>query len=188
MGNANREEVSFFGDGLLPTMFAKEGIVMGFFQKLFAKEKKGLWAPVSGDVIPLSEVNDPTFAMELVGKGVAIRPNEGLIVAPCDGTVDMVFDTGHAITLVSENGAEILIHVGLDTVNLKGEHYEVAAKSGDHVKKGDLLIRFDREAIAAAGYDTVTPVVVCNPDKFKTFNTHTGITAAAGDMVIELAE
>lgn len=160
---------------------------MGFFQKLFGKEANALCAPVAGDVIALSEVNDPTFAMELVGKGVAVRPVANTIVAPCAGTVDMVFETGHAITLVADCGAEILIHVGLDTVNLQGAHFAVKAKAGDKVEKGDLLIEFDREAIAAAGYDTVTPMVVCNPDQFATFKTHTGKTVAAGDPVIELA-
>lgn len=161
---------------------------MGFFQKLFGKEKNVLCAPVAGEVVALSQVNDPTFAMELVGKGVAVRPGTNEIVAPCAGTVDMVFDTGHAITLIADNGAEILIHVGLDTVNLKGEHYTVKAQAGQKVAKGDLLIVFDREAIAAAGYDTVTPMVVCNPDKFSTFNTYTDKTVAAGETVIELAE
>lgn len=161
---------------------------MGFFQKLFGKEKNVLCAPVAGEAVALSEVNDPTFAMELVGKGIAVRPTEGKIVAPCAGTVDMVFDTGHAITLIADCGAEILIHVGLDTVNLKGEHYTVKAASGQKVAEGDLLIEFDREAIAAAGYDTVTPMVVCNPDQFSKFETHTGKQVAAGDAVIELAE
>ena len=161
---------------------------MGFFQKLFGKTNHMLCAPVAGEAIPLSEVNDPTFAMELVGKGVAIRPSENKIVAPCDGTVDMVFDTGHAITLIADCKAEILIHVGLDTVNLKGEHYKVVAEAGQAVKKGDLLIEFDREAIATAGYDTVTPVLVCNPDAYTTFLTHSGKTVATGDTVIELAE
>ena len=160
---------------------------MGFFQKLFGKATNELCAPVSGEAVALGEVNDPTFAMELVGKGVAVRPTANTIVAPCAGTVDMVFETGHAITLIADCGAEILIHVGLDTVNLKGEHFTVKASAGDKVAKGDLLIEFDRDAIAAAGYDTVTPMVVCNPDQFTTFETHTGKAVAAGDPVINLA-
>lgn len=160
---------------------------MGFFQKLFGKEANALCAPVAGEVVALSEVNDPTFAMELVGKGVAVRPAANTIVAPCAGSVDMVFETGHAITLIADCGAEILIHIGLDTVNLQGAYFAVKAKAGDKVAKGDLLIEFDREAIAAAGYDTVTPMVVCNPDQFATFKTHAGKTVAAGDPVIELA-
>jgi len=160
---------------------------MGVFQRFFGKKKEELGAPVSGEVIPLNEVNDPTFAMELVGKGAAIRPSANTIVAPCAGRVDMVFETGHAVTLIAECGAEILIHVGLDTVNLKGEHFTVKVKSGDQVQKGDLLLEFDREAIAKAGYDTVTPVVVCNPDQFGTFAVHTNRVVIAGDSLIELA-
>ncbi len=160
---------------------------MGFFQKFLGKTKNELCAPVSGEVIPLGEVNDPTFAMEMVGKGVAIRPAAGAIVAPCEGKVDMVFETGHAITLMADCGAEILIHIGLDTVNLKGEHFSVKVKSGDKVTKGELLLEFDREAIAAAGYDTVTPMVVCNPEHFAAFETYTGKTVIAGDPVIGLA-
>lgn len=160
---------------------------MGFFQKLFGKTSNELCAPVAGTAVALSEVNDPTFAMELVGKGMAIRPEANTIVAPCACTVDMVFETGHAITLIADCGAEILIHVGLETVNLQGKHFTVNAKPGDKLAKGDLLITFDREAIAAAGYDTITPVLVCNPDQFATFETYTGKTVAAGDVVINLA-
>lgn len=160
---------------------------MGFFQKAFGKTKNVLCAPVSGETVALSEVNDPTFAMELVGKGIAIRPSANTVVAPCAGTVDMVFETGHAVTLMAPWGAEILIHIGLDTVNLKGAHFSAKVKAGDKVEKGDLLIEFDREAIKAAGYDTVTPMVVCNPDQFKTLDGHIGKTVAAGDPVMELS-
>lgn len=160
---------------------------MGFFQKFLGKTKNELCAPVSGEVIPLGEVNDPTFAMEMVGKGVAIRPAAGTIVSPCPGKVDMVFETGHAITLMADCGAEVLIHVGLDTVSLKGAHFSVRVKPGDKVAKGELLLEFDREAIAAAGYDTVTPMVVCNPGHFASLETYTGKTVVAGDPVIGLA-
>jgi PTS system beta-glucosides-specific IIC component len=160
---------------------------MGFFQKFLGKTKTELCAPVSGEVIPLNQVSDPTFGTEMVGKGVAIRPAAGAIVAPCTGKVDMVFETGHAITLIADCGAEILIHVGLDTVNLKGEHFSVKAKPGEKVTVGDLLLEFDREAIAEAGYDTVTPMVVCNPEHFGTFETYTGKVVIAGDPVIGLA-
>ena len=161
---------------------------MGFFKSLFGKSKDAVCAPVAGEAVPLSQVSDPTFGEEMLGKGVAIRPTGNSIIAPCDGVVDMMFDTGHAVTLIADFGAEILIHVGLDTVNLKGEHFTILAKNGDKVKKGDVLMEFDREAIAAAGYDVITPVVICNTDKYSTFDTHTGSAVAAGDVVIELAE
>lgn len=161
---------------------------MGFLKSLFGKKKDIVCAPVAGEAVPLNQVSDPTFGEEMLGKGIAIRPTGNSVVAPCDGVVDMMFDTGHAVTLIADFGAEILIHVGLDTVNLKGEHFKILAKAGDTVKKGDLLIEFDREAIAAAGYDVITPVVICNTDNYPTFETHTGANVAAGDVVIELAQ
>ena len=161
---------------------------MGFFKNLFAKPKNQLMAPLAGQAVPVSEVSDPTFGEEILGKGIAIRPSEGRVVAPCDATVDTMFETGHAVSLVADFGAEILIHVGLDTVNLKGEHYTVHCKSGDKVKKGDLLIEFDVAAIAAAGYDTITPIVICNTDDYTVFDTHVGKAVAAGDLIIELGK
>lgn len=161
---------------------------MGFFSKLFGMAKDPIYAPVAGEAVPIYTVNDPTFAEEMLGKGIAIRPSAGKVVAPCDATVDMMFDTGHAVSLVADCGAEILIHVGLDTVNLKGKHYTVHAKNGDKVKKGDLLIEFDAEAIAAEGYDTITPVIICNSDDYGSFEAHVGKTVAIGDVVIELAK
>ena len=162
---------------------------MGIFSKLFGGEKETMkiCAPVAGEAVALSEVSDPTFGQEILGKGIAIKPTEGKIYAPCDATVDMMFETGHAVSLVSTEGAEILVHVGLDTVNLKGEFYHVVAKNGDKVKKGDLLIEFDLDDIKKAGYDTITPVIICNTGDYKTFNTHVSKTVAVGDVVIELA-
>lgn len=161
---------------------------MGFLDRLFGKKKDTLCAPVAGEAVALDKVNDPTFSTEMLGKGMAIIPSGNQIVAPCNGTVDMMFDTGHAVTLIADFGAEVLIHIGLDTVNLKGEHFQVLVKAGDTVQKGDALMTFDREAIAAAGYDVITPMVVCNSDKYSTFETHIGQAVAAGDVVVELAE
>ncbi len=161
---------------------------MGFFDKLFGKKTDGIYAPVAGQAVAIQEVNDPTFSEEMLGKGIAIKPSIGKVVAPCDASVDMMFETGHAVSLVADCGAEILIHVGLDTVNLKGQHFTVHAKNGDKVKKGDLLMEFDVEAIAAAGYDTITPVVICNSGDYNTFDTHVGKAVAAGDLVIDLAK
>ena len=161
---------------------------MGFFSKLFSKPKDTICAPVTGHAVPVSEVSDPTFGQEILGKGIAIKPTVGKVFAPCDATVDMMFDTGHAVSLVADCGAEILIHVGLDTVNLKGEHYKVIAKNGDKVKKGDLLMEFDIDAITAAGYDIITPVVICNSGDYNTFETHVNADVEAGDVVIELAK
>lgn len=162
---------------------------MGFFKKLFSKPADGLYAPVVGNAVPVTEVPDPTFAECMLGNGIAIIPSEGKVVAPCDATVDSMFETGHAVSLVAaSNGAEILIHVGLDTVMLKGKHFTIHCKSGDQVKKGDLLIEFDNEAIKAEGYNTITPVLVCNSDDFSTFNTKVGKAVTNDDLVIELAK
>lgn len=161
---------------------------MGFFANLFGGAAGCICAPVTGASIPLSQVADPAFAAGLLGKGVAILPTEGRIVAPCDGTVDMLFDTAHAITLISDFGAEILIHVGLDTVNLKGRHYTAHTKNGESVKKGQLLMEFDLNAIKAEGYDTVTPIVICNSEIYKTVSTYTGKPVTAGEAVIKVSK
>lgn len=160
---------------------------MGIFDKLFKKATDDLYAPVAGEVVAITEVSDPTFGEEILGKGVAIKPANGRVVAPCDATVDMMFETGHAVSLVADCGAEILIHVGLDTVNLKGEHYTVHAKNGDHVKKGDLLMEFDPEAIKAAGYDIITPVVICNSGDYGTITPHLGV-ATTDSCILSLAK
>lgn len=130
-------------------------------------------SPMKGKAIPLSEVNDDVFRSELMGKGMAIMPTEGKVVAPFDGKVITVFDTKHAITLKGDNGVEVLIHIGMDTVALRGKHFEAHIKSGDSVKAGDLLITFDKEAIEKAGYETVTPVIVANTSDYSEV---TGIT------------
>ena len=142
---------------------------MGFFQKLFGKPMNDFAAPVAGNAVPVSQVPDPTFAEELLGKGIAIEPTEGKVYAPCDATVDMMFETGHAVSLVADCGAEVLIHVGLETVTLKGKHFTIHAENGAKVKKGDLLVSFDMDAIKAAGYPLTTPMIVCNTDDYTHF-------------------
>ncbi len=161
---------------------------MGFFSKLFGKSMDQLCAPVAGQAVPVSEVPDPTFSEGLLGNGIAILPTDGKIYAPCDATVDMMFTTGHAVSLVADFGAEILIHVGLETVSLEGKHFTVHAQNGDKVKKGDLLIEVDLEAVKAAGFNTITPMLVCNSAEYTTFKTTTGKEVTSSDVVIELAK
>ncbi|MGM9550385.1 MAG: PTS glucose transporter subunit IIA [Faecousia sp.] len=161
---------------------------MGFFKKLFSKPMDALCAPVAGNAVPVSQVPDPTFAEEILGKGIAVEPTEGKVYAPCDATVDMMFETGHAVSLVADFGAEVLIHVGLETVSLKGKHFTVHAASGDKVKKGDLLIEFDLDAIKAEGFNTITPMLVCNSGDYATFKTNVGKAVTNADVVIELAK
>lgn len=159
--------------------------MFGFFKK---KENKFvLGAPAKGKAVSLKEVNDPTFAEEMLGKGMAVIPSEGKIYAPADGKVGMVFDTLHAVSLTTDFGAEVLIHVGLDTVKLKGEGFAVHVKVGSHVKKGDLLLEADLEKIKAAGYDVITPMLVCNTDEYASVTGFSGKNVDPGDdaVVIE---
>ena len=137
--------------------------------------------PVSGKAAPLSEVNDTVFSGEVLGKGGAIFPEEGKVYAPADGIVTLFFDTGHAIGMCTENGTELLIHVGIDTVNLEGKYFEPQVTVDTKVKKGDLLLKFDLEAIKGEGYDTVIPVIVTNTSDFKEVSLVKEGTAKAGE-------
>ncbi|QLY78432.1 beta-glucoside-specific PTS transporter subunit IIABC [Clostridium intestinale] len=123
-------------------------------------------APLKGVVVPLSQVDDDAFSSEAMGKGVAIIPDEGKLYSPFSGKVAAIFNTKHAIGLVSDDGVEILIHVGIDTVKLEGKYFKTTLKTGDAVKEGDLLLEFDSQAIKEAGYDIITPVIITNTDKF----------------------
>lgn len=161
---------------------------MGFFQKLFGKSTNDLYAPMAGKAVSITEVPDPTFAEGMLGNGIAIEPAEGKVYAPCDATVDMMFTTGHAVSLVADFGAEILIHVGLETVSLEGKPFTVHAANGDKVKKGQLLIKVDLEAVKAAGLQTITPMVICNTDAYPTFHTIVDKDVTNDDVVIQLAE
>ena len=161
---------------------------MGFFDKLFGKKTNSIYAPIAGKAVPISQVPDPTFAECMLGNGIAIEPTDGKVYAPCDATVDMMFTTGHAVSLVADFGAEILIHVGLESVGLEGKPFKVHVANGDKVKKGQLMIEVDLEAVKAAGLNTITPVLICNTDDYPTFNTFVDKTVANEDVVIGLAK
>ena len=158
-------------------------------KKMFSggeKEREKILAPVEGKAVPLSEVSDPTFSQEILGKGVAIIPEKGRIVAPDSGVLTVMFETKHAVSVTTDGGAEIIVHVGLDTVNLKGEHFTAHKQQGDKVKAGELLLEFDMEAIKAAGYDVITPVIICNTPDFPDMVCHTGQDVKELDTIIEL--
>lgn len=157
---------------ILQNLFAKGGIVVG--------------APIAGSLVSIKEVSDPTFGEEILGKGVAIIPSDDRIYAPVDGKVATVFPTGHAVAVVGNDGMEILIHVGLDTVKLNGEHFTIHAEEGQEVKKGDLLLEADLEQIKAAGYDIITPIVICNTDEFTEIQPEEPKTVAPGDDIMKL--
>lgn len=123
-------------------------------------------SPLDGKAVELSKVNDSTFSNEILGKGVAIIPEEGVVYAPFDGKIDVFFQTGHAIGLVNNEGTEVLIHIGIDTVNLNGEFFHPQKQSGDEIKKGEVLLKFDMDKIKEAGYDVVTPVIISNTNDY----------------------
>lgn len=128
---------------------------------------ENVFSPIQGTIVELSEVPDPAFASGAMGKGIAIEPSVGRVVAPFDGTVTVAFKKKHALAVVSDTGAEILVHVGVDTVKLDGQHFVSHIKEGDRVKAGDLLLEFDIAQIKAAGYHTVTPIIVTNSANYE---------------------
>ena len=141
-------------------------------------------APVNGKAIDLSEVKDEVFAGGALGKGVAIIPEDGRICAPCDGVVSLVYPTGHAIGIQSENGAELLIHIGVDTVTLEGKCFDIKVKQGQAVKAGELLIEADLEGIRSAGLDITTPIVVTNVDDYVDITAENMGNIKAGDRLL----
>ena len=141
-------------------------------------------SPLTGEAVPLSETGDPAFAAEALGKGIAVKPSEGKVFAPCDATVSAVM--GHAVGLECDNGAELLIHVGIDTVNLDGKHYTGHVEDGQRVKAGDLLLEFDIAAIEKEGYKTITPVIVTNSDDYAEVERMIGTVAACKDTLMKL--
>lgn len=153
---------------------------------LFKKKPIAVAAPVQGECVELSRVPDPTFADGILGKGVAIIPENGRVVAPADGEITTMFPTGHAFTMTSADGAEILVHIGLETVSLNGAPFTAHVKDGQKVKKGELIVEADLDAIRQAGCEIITPVVVCNPDDYAQVNCLTGKKVAAGDDIVHL--
>lgn len=159
---------------------------MGFFDNLFgSKEKQGqkipsakiivsepktIYSPLKGTVKPLSEVSDPVFAEGVMGPGVGIDPEEGKLYAPTDGEIVSVFPTGHAVGMKTEDGMEILLHIGIDTVQLEGDGFNAVVKQGDHVKAGELLVEFDCGKITGKGYQTTTMVLVPNAAELGTMS------------------
>ena len=142
-------------------------------------------APLTGEAVPLSKTGDPAFAAEVLGKGVAVKPAENRIYAPCAAEVTAVM--GHAIGLQCDNGVELLIHVGIDTVNLNGKHYTGHVVEGQRVQAGDLLLEFDAEAIEKEGYKTITPVIVTNSDQYAAVELSLGSVTAKRDTLLTLA-
>lgn len=144
-----------------------------------------LGAHMTGNVVPLENVSDDVFSQKILGDGSAIEPTVGELYAPCDGKIEMVFDTKHAVNMTSSDGAEILLHIGIDTVKLNGKYYEAHVKDGQEVKKGDLLVTFDIDAIKKEGYKLTTPLIICNTDAYSNISTSASGNINAGDAFIE---
>lgn len=159
-------------------------------KKMFEKNAKtiSLKAVEDGRTIPMDEVNDQTFAQELLGPGIAIVPSNGTVVSPINGTIATVMDTKHAVCIQGEDGLELIVHAGLDTVELNGKYYQTYKEIGDQVKAGDVLLEFDLEEITKAGYDVTTPIVITNLGDYKITKCLTGQQVNAGKEVIQLTK
>lgn len=155
--------------------------MFGFLKKSFK-----LMAPVSGKVIDLSKVPDEVFAQKMAGDGVAIDSTGDTIVAPVAGNIAMIFKTNHAFAMILDNGAEILVHIGIDTVELQGEGFERLVEEGTKVKAGDPIIKINRAFIEEKGFSLITPVLITNPDILKEMDCKIYSNVEAGkDVVIE---
>ena len=145
-----------------------------------------LSACLNGTVVPLADVKDEAFASGVLGNGIAIEPADGELVAPADGEISSTFETHHAVGMTTADGAELLMHIGIDTVKLGGKHFTYLVNDGDKVKKGQPLIRFELEAIKAEGYPVTTPVIVCNTDDYAAVEAKASGTVKQGDALLEL--
>ena len=145
-----------------------------------------LAACLTGTVVPLAEVKDEAFASGALGDGIAIEPTDGELVAPADGEISSTFETHHAVGMTTVDGAELLMHIGIDTVKLGGKHFTYLVNEGDKVRKGQPLIRFDIEAIKAEGYPVTTPLIVCNTDEYAAVTPKASGTVKQGDALLEL--
>lgn len=143
-------------------------------------------APIDGTVIPLKSVHDEVFSSEAMGKGIAIVPTNGNLKAPVTGTISAVYPTGHAIGLISDQGAEILLHIGIDTVKLNGQYFETLVKKEQHVTVGEEIVSFDLEKIKAAGYDPTVMLVVTNSKDYEVNSTTE--TAATNNWLLKLKQ
>ena len=149
-------------------------------------KKEMIASPLKGKVLPLTECKDEAFAMGILGKGVVIVPEEGKVVSPVNGVLTTIFPTLHAMGITSDDGVEMLIHIGMNTVELNGKHFTAKAQQGDKISIGDVLVEFDKDAIAAEGYSIETPVLVTNADDFLDIITEEQKTAEYGDKIITI--
>ena len=153
--------------------------MLGFLQK-----KKVLLSPMNGEIVPLSQVPDEVFSTKMMGDGFAVIPTDGRVVAPADGSIMKVFRTKHALILQSNSGLDLIIHIGLDTVQMNGEGFHILVSEGQTVKAGDPLMEVDLAAVKAAGKETISPVVITNVDDIKGVEIRTGVKKAGEEACI----
>ena len=158
---------------------------------LFKKKKEEnqdnslrLVAPVNGKSLPLSEVSVPVFAQKMAGDGLAMDPDDDIIVAPADGELTLVFNTKHAFAMTLDNGIELLVHIGIETVSLNGEGFEQLAEAGTKVKAGTPIIKVDREFVKSKNLPLITPVLITNPDILKSITPVENVNTVAGETTI----
>lgn len=145
-----------------------------------------MYSHLNGTVVDLEDVEDDVFSQKILGEGIAVEPSEGKLYAPCDGKVDSVFDTKHAVNILSADGAEVLLHIGIDTVKLGGKHFESHVSDGQEIKKGDLLITFDIEAIKSEGYKVTTPLIIGNTDDYSAIAAAAKGKISAGSEILKI--
>lgn len=145
-----------------------------------------MYSHLNGMVVSLENVEDDVFSQKILGDGIAVEPSEGRLYAPCDGKINSIFDTKHAVTIQSSDGADVLLHIGIDTVKLGGKHFESHVSDGQEIKKGDLLVTFDIDAIKAEGYKLTTPLIIGNTDDYSSFSPATQGNISAGDVILRM--
>ena len=151
---------------------------------LFKKKKNTFFSPMSGKSVSIKEVPDDTFSSEMLGKGVAIVPNDGLVTSPADGKVTMVFETLHAVSILADTGEEILIHIGLDTVKMNGEGFSSFVKAGYRLQAKDPHIQPEHDKINSPGFKTITMMLVCNTPDFKSVESITDIAVTKDSEIL----
>ena len=154
---------------------------------LFNKDKSiSISAPMTGDLIEITQVEDEVFSEKMVGDGVAIEPREGIVVSPVQGRIVQIFPTNHAIGIETEDGLEVLIHIGLDTVELKGKGFTSYVKVGDRVEVGDKLLEVDLDFIKKSGRSTISPIIITNMDIVKNISTKIGNVIRGKDSIMNI--
>lgn len=166
---------------------------MGFLDKLFGKKETTskevkIYAPLSGEIVNIEDVPDVVFSEKIVGDGIAVRPNGNLITAPVNGTIGKIFETNHAFSIESDEGVELFVHFGIDTVELKGEGFTRLVAEGQKVKVGDPVIQFDLELLEAKAKSVLTPVVISNMDEISNLVKHSGEVVQGESVVLTLVK